>query len=573
MKNMSNRRSFLAYFSSLGLGATLFPNTLWGKIEEQHASSVTKEMLREAAAVAGLSFTDPQIDQMLEDVNRNLARYNALQKVELDNRVAPPLYFSPIVPGMKIDRTKRAFRAGAAPKVGRPANLEAIAFWPVTQLAELIRTKRVRSVEMTEMYLARLKRYNPQLLCAVTITEDLALRHAREADREIAEGKYRGPLHGVPFGIKDLAATKGIPTTWGAAPFKDRVIDEDATVVSRLREAGAVLVAKLATGELALDDVWFGGQTKNPWDLSMGSQGSSAGPGSATAAGLVGFSIGTETGGSIVEPSGICGVTGLRPTYGRVSRYGFMTLTWSLDKIGPMCRSVEDCALVLNAIQGPDDRDLTVHDVPFNWDAELDIRKLRVGYLKAAFSDTRQTPQTEANDAAALEKIRSLGVKLIELQLPEHSDLDIGIIIYGEGNAALKDPIETQPEKLVRQDRVANQHSLRLLPAMEYLNAQRIRTLLMQGMARMMQDIDVYLVPFDYGDYTPNPVANANTSVTNLTGHPCVVVPHGFNEKGNPTSLTFVGKLFGEAEMLALARAYQNATEWHLKHPKLFSAV
>jgi len=568
---MSNRRSFLAYFSGLGLSATLLPDTLWGKIEEQHASSVTREMLREASAVAGVSFTDPQIDQMLNDVNRNLARYDALQKVELDNRVAPPLYFNPIVPGTKIDRTKRAFRANAAPKVTRPANLEAIAFWPVTHLSELLRTKQVSSLEMTEMYLARLKRYNPKLFCAVTITEELALRQAREADSEIAAGKYRGPLHGIPFGIKDLAATKGVPTTWGAAPFKERVIDEDATVVSRLREAGAVMVAKLATGELALDDVWFGGQTKNPWDLSMGSQGSSAGPGSATAAGLVGFSIGTETGGSIVEPSGICGVTGLRPTYGRVSRYGFMTLTWSLDKIGPMCRSVEDCALVLDAIQGPDDRDLTVHDVPFNWDAELDIRKLRVGYLKAAFADTRQTPQTEANDAAALERIRSLGVKLIELQLPEHSDLDIGIIIYGEGNAALRDPIEAQPEKLVRQDRVANQHSLRLLPAMEYLNAQRIRTLLMHGMARMMADIDVYLVPFDYGDYTPNPVANANTSVTNLTGHPCVVVPHGFNEKGNPTSLTFVGKLFGEAEMLALARAYQNATEWHLKHPKQFS--
>jgi len=569
---MPNRRAFVAYFSGVGLGATLLPTTLWAKLEEQKATKVTKEMLREAAAVAGLAFTDPQVDQMLEDVNRNLARYEALRKVELDNSVAPPLFFNPIVPGTKIDRTKRAFRVSAPPRVTRPANLEAMAFWPVTQLAELIRTKQVSSVEMTEMYLARLKRYNPKLLCAVTITEELAKRQARDADREVAEGKYRGPLHGIPYGVKDLAATKGIPTTWGAAPFKERVIDEDATVVSRLREAGAVLVAKLATGELALDDVWFGGQTKNPWDLSMGSQGSSAGPGSATAAGLVGFSIGTETGGSIVEPSGICGVTGLRPTYGRVSRYGFMTLTWSLDKIGPMCRSVEDCALVLNAIQGPDERDLTVHDVPLNWDAELDIRKLRVGYLKAAFADTRQTPQTNANDAAALERIRSLGVKLVELDLPEHSDLDIGIIIYGEGNAALRDPIETQPEKLVRQDRVANQHSLRLLPAMEYLNAQRIRTLLMQGMARMMADIDVYLVPFDYGDYTPNPVANANTSVTNLTGHPCVVVPHGFNEKGNPTSLTFVGKLFGEAEMLALARAYQNATEWHLKHPKPFSA-
>jgi len=570
---MSSRRDFLAYFSSLGLRSTIFPATLWSKFEEQKARSVTKEMLRDAAAVAGLVFSDQQINQMLDDVNRNLARYKALRTVLLENSVAPPLYFNPRVPGMKIDRTKRPFRASAAPKVTRPANLEEIAFWPVTHLAELLRTRQVSSAEMTRMYLSRLHRYNRQLFCAVTITDALATLQAEEADREIAQGKYRGPLHGIPYGVKDLAATRGVPTTWGAAPFKDRVIEDDATVVSRLQEAGAVLVAKLATGELALDDVWFGGQTKNPWDLSMGSQGSSAGPGSATAAGLVGFSIGTETGGSIVEPSGICGVTGLRPTYGRVSRYGFMTLTWSLDKIGPMCRSVEDCALVLNAMQGPDERDLTVQDVPFNWDADLDIRKLRVGYLKAAFSDTRQTPQTEANDAAALEKIRSLGVKLIAVQLPEYSDLDIGIIIYGEGNAALQDPIETQPEKLVRQDRVANQHSLRLLPAMDYLNAQRIRTLLMQGMARMMEDIDVYLVPFDYGDYTPNPVANANTSVTNLTGHPCVVVPHGFNEKGNPTSLTFVGKLFGEAEMLVLARAYQNATEWHLKHPRSFAVI
>ena len=567
---MRDRRSFLAYFSSIGLTSTLLPGVLWMKAEEEKSTAVTKEMLREAAAVAGLTFTEQQIDGMLAGVNQNVSRYEAVRKVQLENSVAPPLYFNPVVPGMKIDRTKRAFRTSAPTKVMRPRNLEDAAFWPATHLAELIRTKQVSSVELTEMYLARMKRYNPKLLCAVTITEELGLKQGREADREIAAGKYRGPLHGIPYGVKDLASAKGYPVTWGAAPFKNRIIDEDATVVTRLHEAGAVLIAKLATGELALDDVWFGGQTKNPWDLSMGSQGSSAGPGSATAAGLVGFSIGTETGGSIVEPSGICGVTGLRPTYGRVSRYGFMTLTWSLDKIGPMCRSVEDCAVVLNAIQGPDDRDLTVQEVPFNWDANMDIRKLRVGYLKGAFADTRQTAQTNANDAAALEKMRGLGVKLIELELPEHGDLDIGIIIYGEGNAALKDPIETRPEELVRQDRVANQHSLRLLPAMEYLNAQRVRTRLMEGMARMMADIDVYLVPFDYGDYTPNPIANLNTSVTNLTGHPCVVVPHGFNEKGNPTSLTFIGKLFGEAEMLALARAYQNATEWHLKHPKQF---
>jgi Asp-tRNA(Asn)/Glu-tRNA(Gln) amidotransferase A subunit family amidase len=262
----------------------------------------------------------------------------------------------------------------------------------------------------------------------------------------------------------------------------------------------------------------------------------------------------------------------LRPTYGRVSRHGFMALTWSLDKIGPMCRSVEDCALVLDAIQGSDGQDLTVQDLPFNWDAGLDVRKLRVGYLKAAFSDTRQTPQVEANDAAAIEKIRSLGVKLIEVQLPKHAALDIGIIIYGEGNAALEDPIEMRPQELVRQDRVANQHALRLLPAMEYINANRIRALLMQEMARVMADIDLYIVPFDYADYTPNPVSTLNTSVTNLTGHPCVAVPHGFNEKGHPTCLTFIGKLFGEAEMLALAKAYQDATGWHLKHPPLFVA-
>jgi Asp-tRNA(Asn)/Glu-tRNA(Gln) amidotransferase A subunit family amidase len=248
-----------------------------------------------------------------------------------------------------------------------------------------------------------------------------------------------------------------------------------------------------------------------------------------------------------------------------------MTLSWTLDKIGPMCRSVEDCALVLNAIQGPDDRDLSVVDVPFNWDAKLDIRKLRVGYLKAAFSNTQQTPKVDANDQAALEKVRSLGINLVEIALPPEPALNISAlitaIIYGEGNAALKDPVETHPAELVRQDRVTRQDSLRLLPAAEYFNASRVRTLLMQQMAKATSEIDVYLVPFDYADYTPNPVATLNTSATNLTGHPCVVLPHGFNEKGNPTSLTFIGKLFGEAEMLALARAYQQATDWHLRRP------
>jgi len=570
-----DRRSFLAYFSGLGLSSTLFPGVLWAKLETQSAAPqqktavITKPMLREAAAVAGLEFTDAQLDRMLEGVNKLLPIYENLRKMPLDNSVAPALYFNPIVPGIKIDRTKRPTRASTPEQVHRPSNLEDAAYWPVTQLAELIRTKQIKSVELTEMYLARMKRLNPKLLCAVTITEDLGMRQARQADQEIAAGHYRGPLHGIPWGAKDLYAAKGYPTTWGAAPFKNRIIDTDATVVSRLAEAGAVLIAKLSTGELASDDIWFGGQTKNPWDLNMGSQGSSAGPGSATAAGCVGFSMGTETHGSIVAPAGICGITGLRPTFGRVSRYGIMALSWSCDKSGPMCRSVEDCALVLDAINGPDDRDLAVQDIPFNWDANVDIGKLRVGYLRAAFEDTRQTPQVNANDTAALQKIRSMGVNLVEITLPEHSNLNFTTIMYGEANAALHDPFETQPAGLVRQDNVTAQNSYRLVPATEYVNANRIRTLLMQEMVEVMSHIDVYIVPFDYGDYTPNPVASANSSVTNLTGHPCVAVPHGFDEKNHPTSLTFIGKLYGDAEILAFARAYQNATGWHLKHPNL----
>jgi Asp-tRNA(Asn)/Glu-tRNA(Gln) amidotransferase A subunit family amidase len=403
----------------------------------------------------------------------------------------------------------------------------------------------------------------------VTLTEDRAVRQAEQVDTEIASGRYRGSLHGIPWGVKDLFATRGYPTTWGAAPYKDRVIDLDATVVSRLDAAGAVLVAKLATGELARDDIWFGGQTKNPWDLSMGSQGSSAGPGSATAAGLVGFSIGTETLGSIVEPSGICGVTGLRPTFGRVSRHGVMSLCWTLDKIGPMCRSVEDCALVLAAIQGPDDQDLSVQSVPFNWDATADIRALRVGYLKAAFENTRQTAQTDANDARALDTLRRLGVTPIEVRLPERAAVPAVPILYAESNASLREPTRTALEQLVQKDRAAAQNSFRLLPASDYLDANRARGVLMRDMARVMSDVDVYVTPFDYSDYTPNPVATLNTSITNLTGQPCVVVPHGFNEKGQPTSLTFVGRVFGEAAMLAAALAFQQATDWHLQHPKL----
>lgn len=569
MRIETQRRRFLTYFGGLGLSSTLFPGVLWGRLQEQNTGRITPEMLLDAAAVSGMVFSKGELAAMVEGANQNLARYKELRAVRVDNNVAPPLYFNPLLPGMPVDRARRPFKTGRRPPVTRPGNLEEAAFWPVTHLATLVRTRQVKSVELTEMYLARLRRYDPALTCVVTLMEDRAMRQARDADREIAAGRYRGPLHGIPWGVKDLCSTRGYPTTWGAAPFRTRVIDEDATVVSRLDASGAVLVAKLATGELALDDIWFGGQTKNPWDLTMGSQGSSAGPASAVAAGLVGFSLGTETLGSIVEPSGVCGVTSLRPTFGRISRHGVMALSWSLDKIGPMCRSVEDCALVLNAIQGPDDRDLAVQDVPFNWDPSLDVRKLRVGYLKAAFTNTNQTARTNANDAAAVERLRALGIALVEVSLPEHTSVDPLLVLYGEANAALADPVRLQPTSLVRQDRVARQNSVLFLSAADYLEVNRRRMLLMRQMAGVMSEVDAYVVPFDYADYTPNPVATLNTAITNLTGQPCVLVPHGFNEKGNPTSLTFVGRVFGDAAILALALKYQDATEWHLRHPSM----
>lgn len=524
----------------------------------------------DAARVMGVSFDARDVEAAAAGALRTRPAVDALRAEAIENSVAPPLVFQPIVPGMKIDRVRRPMRWGNVRRLERPADLEDLAFATVRELGELLRTRRVRSVEMTEMYLARMDRLNPVLRCVVTVTRERALRQAREADREIAAGRYKGPLHGIPWGVKDLLAVKGYPTTWGAAPFRDRVVDMDATVVARLDAAGAVLVAKLSTGELALDDVWFGGQTMNPWDVKMGSQGSSAGPGSATAAGLVGFSIGTETAGSIGEPSGICGVTGLRPTFGRVSRHGAMALSWSLDKIGPMCRCVEDCAVVLQAIAGPDDWDLSVQDVPFSYDGRMDVRGMRVGYVKAAFDDTRQSAQVNANDAAALSVLRGLGVELVEVSLPEHAGMDLGMIINPEANAALRDLVRGPArDGLVRQDRIGGQMGYRTFTATDYVDANRVRALLMREMAEMMAQVDVYLTPFDYADYTPNPVSTLNLAVTNLTGQPCILTPHGFDEKGHPTALVFNGSVFGEARMMAVAKAYQDATDWHRRHPKL----
>ena len=368
-------------------------------------------MLKNALAVSGLTFSDEDQKAMLQGVNRNLTSFEEVRKLEIPNDVAPPFYFSAIVPGMKVNRTREPLRF-SAPVVKRPANLEDVAFWPVVQLAQLIKTRQVTSIELTQMYLARLHKYNAKLNCVVTFLDDVALAQAKQADAEIAAGKYKGPLHGIPWGAKDIIAVKGYKTTWGSGAYKDQMIDSDASVVEMLRDAGAVLLAKLTSGELAQGDQWFGGQTKNPWNTTQGSSGSSAGPGSATAGGCVAFAIGTETSGSILSPSGRCGVTGLRPTFGRVSRHGVMALTWTQDRLGPLCRYAEDCALVMSVIAKPDGRDLSVSEIPFNWNAHLDIHKLRVGYLKDGFEEVRDAAQKAMNDKA-IEQVQALGLKLV----------------------------------------------------------------------------------------------------------------------------------------------------------------
>ena len=361
-----DRRRFMAYFTSAGLGGTLFPGVLWALGQGE----VTKETIEQAEAIAGLEFTDEQREEMVRGLNRNVASYEAVRKLELPNSVVPAVRFDPVVPGVRPPSTAvraagERMRRSDPGRVTRPADLEEAAFWPVTKLAELVRTRQVTSLELTRMYLDRLKRHGPTLECTITLTEERALEQARRADEEIAAGRYRGPLHGIPWGVKDLLAVKGYPTTWGAEPYVDQVIDMDAAAVRRLDEAGAVLVAKLTVGALAMGDVWYGGKTRNPWNLEQGSSGSSAGSAAATVAGLVGFSLGTETLGSIVSPSTRCGATGLRPTFGRVSRHGAMALSWSMDKIGPICRSVEDCALVFDAIHGADEHDPSSRDAPF----------------------------------------------------------------------------------------------------------------------------------------------------------------------------------------------------------------
>ena len=563
-KTQMARRSFLAYFSGLGLSGTVLPVVLWAKIQDDEDTIVTKEMLEDAQQIAGLEFTEQERDLMVEGLNGHLKRYEKLREVQLDNSVVPAVQFNPVVPGMTFEQKQMPIKASKPSKTKLPSDIEEVSFWTVTNLAGLIKSRKVSSLELTDMYLGRLKKYDDKLQCVITLTEELARQQAKRADKEIAAGHYRGPLHGIPWGAKDLLAVKGYKTTWGAMPYKDQVIDMDATVVRRLEEAGAVLVGKLTLGALALGDVWFAGKTRNPWNTQEGSSGSSAGPASATVAGLVGFSIGSETCGSIVSPCTVCGATGLRPTFGRVSRNGAMALSWTMDKIGPICRSVEDCALVFNAIYGPDGKDSTVVDLPFNWDAGRGIKNLKVGYVKSAFEQERKDEGSRANDVATLDVLRGLGLDLVSIELPDYPVDAMSFILSVEAAAAFDELTRSgRDDLLVRQIKNAwpnHFRETRLVPAVEYIQANRLRTLVMKAMHELMSDIDAYVAPSWVGD---------NILLTNLTGHPAVVLPNGFNEKQEPTSITFVGRLYGESEVLAVAKAYQDATDFHLKHPVL----
>ena len=569
-----NRRKFIAYFSSIGLGATLMPGALLA--QAQDAQLITLGMVDEAARIAGLNLPPEAEKRIAENLSRKgglLANYQALRELKLGNDTPPAIVFNPLLPGMKLPPDRKTFK-WSKPDVPKPKNDDDLAFLPVTHLARLLEKRVIKSIDLTKFYLERLKKFDPVLHCVVTLTEDLALKQAARADAEIASGRYRGPLHGVPWGAKDLLAVKGYKTTFGASPYKDQIIDIDSTVFSRLSEAGAVLVAKLTLGALAQGDRWFGGQTKSPWDPAnptAGSSGSSAGPASATAAGLVGFSIGSETRGSIMSPASRCGVTGLRPTFGRVSRYGAMALSWTMDKIGPLCRTAEDCALVLKAIHGPDGKDAHVIPAPFDWDATRDIRKLRVGYIKADYEgdipDDSKNPdrvqrrrETRKFNVEALAAFKALGVNLIPIELPKVSSGNMDFILTTEAAAAFDELIRSDKLDLMsaepeRSSWVGSFRLHRFVPAVEYIQANRARYSLMEEFAKVFDKIDLFI--------------GSSLSVTNLTGHPELNLPSGFDSKGQPASLRLTGRLFGEEDMLLLARAFQNKTDHHLKRPKL----
>jgi len=536
---------------------------------QQQPPRVTKDQVVGALKLLGLEFQDAEIDMAMRGVNQALSGYEALRKVDVPIDTEPAFCFRPGLADRKPIQGPQRFATSISRRVPtKPKALEDLAFWRVVELAPLIRSRVVSSTDLTKMYLERMKQYSPKLLCLITLTEDLALEQAAAADKEIRAGKYRGPLHGIPFGLKDLFDTKGILTTFGAEPYQTRVANKDATVVTRLRAAGAVLMAKLSMGALAQGGLWFNGMTKTPWNTEATSSGSSAGSASATAAGLVGFAPGTETLGSIVSPSQACGTVGLRPTYGRISRYGAMGLSWTMDKIGPICRGVEDCALVLNACYGPDGKDRTVAADPFHWEPRKPLAAMKVGILQKAF-DNYTDDQKKVYDRA-LEDLKKAGVQTTPVDYTE----DLGMIRFlltAEAAAAFDDITRDGQVRNLRGQTAGDWpntfRTSRLIPAVEYIRAQRARTLMVEKFEAFMEPWDAIVIP-----------PNALLTTTNLTGNPQVVMKCGFTETTRtsdgakiqvPRSISFLGKIYDEGSPLRVALAYESVTDWHRKNPSL----
>ncbi len=531
------------------------------------SSKIQKKDVEGAAKIFDLNFTSKEIDTLLSDVQDNLAIYQEQHRVHLPNSVPLSLWQTVLLPGVTVNKTQQPILWSKAPGTDLPNRKSSLAFYSIPQLAELIKTKKISSVQLTQFYIDRIKKYGDTLQCLISLTESIAMEQAKQADEEIAQGKYRGLLHGIPYGLKDLFAVKGTKTTWGAAPYKEQVIEEDAFVYQQLRQAGAVLVAKFTLGALAMGDYWYGGRTKNPWNLALGSSGSSAGSASATVAGLVPFAIGTETWGSIVSPSTVCGALGLRPTFGRVSRTGAMALSYSLDKIGPICRNAEDAAIVFNAIRGTDGLDLSATEAAFNYTNQLDIKKLRIAYAKNYFEKLKDS---SANEWKVLQILKQAGANIVPVEFPDNQfypfqmmDIIIGAECAAQFDELTRFNVDDELTMQRKGDWPNQFRTARFIPAVEYINAQRHRYLLMQQVNYLFKDYDVII--------SPSLFSGNQLAITNLTGHPVVCIPNGFDKKTNkPTSISFLGNLFDEATLLALAKIYQDATPWDEMHPELF---
>ncbi|UWZ84694.1 amidase [Occallatibacter riparius] len=637
-----DRRSFLSACSRAGVASALFPGVLYtlatqsaqaqesDSTDQSKPPKITPEMIDQAAILAGIGpFTDEQKKMMIDGLVDRNGSMKAIRKLKLPNSVAPSFVFHPQPARGEVTHAHKnvqvlAPKAGTAPtgmigwaadeSATAPSNIEDLAFASVSHLASLLKLRKITSTDLTKLYLARLKRYDPKLHFVITLTEDRALAQAKKADEEIAAGKYRGPLHGIPWGAKDLLAVNGYPTTWGAGGFEHQSFDEDATVVQRLDEAGAVLVAKFTLGALAMGDKWFGGRTRNPWNPKQGSSGSSAGSASAVAAGCVAFALGSETLGSIASPSTRCGDSGLRPSFGLVPRTGAMALSWTMDKLGPICRTAEDCALVLGVIHGQDGKDTSVYPYAnFLWNPAFDWRSLRVGYLKSDFDDPKpfkpdQAPATESAEdkkkreernaymqarstrvaydhkfqLAALDKLKSMGVNLIPVELPKLPYGAMVTMLECEAAAAFDDLTLSGRDKLLTEqsadDWPNSFRTARFFPAVEYIQAARARTLACRQVSALFEKVDIIVAPTE----------SQQLVATNLTGHPALIVPNGFRGPdaphppkeddgnddniggpGTPVSITFLAGLYQDAKLAAFGRAYQEATDFHKQHPKL----